>query len=113
MARIQINEQWRIESDERCWTVKRIGGLREPRSKAEIAAGEQVRDWDPMSYHDSVVSAAESLVQRMVRRSDAEGADAIARALRDATALVEAAVTPSPDWTDPRETYDKPEDVPA
>ena len=63
--RLQINDQWRIESDERCWNVQRYAGT--------YKSGKHVGKpkWVSVSYHGTLPGAINSLAQRLLRESDA------------------------------------------
>jgi len=71
MALLQINQDWRIVSDDQCWMVQRYRGIR----KTGPRAGEI--NWESVSYHANLGKAAASLAQRQLRLSEAEGLQAI------------------------------------
>ena len=67
MAKIQINTQYRLASDEHQWMVQKFKGV----AKSGRREGEEV--WESISFHRELGEAATALAKREVRCSDVDG----------------------------------------
>lgn len=66
---LPINDKWRIRSEDRQWCVEELRG------RGDKAV------WQSVSYHRKLEQAANSLLQRRVRRSEAVGVQEVIDAI--------------------------------
>ena len=68
MPIIQVDDNWRINSDEHCWMVERYRGM-----SLNKRTGEREPSWRPVTYHQSLGQAAAKLAARKLRVSEVKG----------------------------------------
>lgn len=61
---LPIDKHWRIQGTAYCWQVERF-------KPSKAGKGTEKRPpWEPVSYHQTLEAAAESLAERLVRTAD-------------------------------------------
>jgi hypothetical protein len=89
---IEVNDDYRITSDEHCWMVQRIKRFGQDSKKA----GEV--EWRPVSFHPSLPMAARSLSDRLWRVSEPGEGESLTQTIERLSGVVRAAVTASEAW---------------
>lgn len=85
MAKIQINDTWRIQSDSYQWMLQK---------KGSIIKGKGEHQWVSETFHHSIEGALKDYVERRVRLSDAEGIAEIAKETDRRLSELTQALTP-------------------
>ena len=80
---IPVDGDFRLGSDDRCWRVER---------RIHRRAGDT---WEPISWHPSLQEAVQSLAERMIWTSDAEGLTEALEEVNRVTTRLTLALSPT------------------
>ena len=86
---IPINDKYRISANKERWVVEKYGRCTDPETK------KLVDYWSPITYHQSLQSAINSLAQLMIRTSDAETVAEALKVIDQVTATLCEALEPN------------------
>jgi len=86
---IPIDDKWRIKSDEYCWHIQKLIGMRKNRQTGELE-----ENWRSQRYYSSLAQAVHGLAELEIMTSDCTTLAEALDAVRNVSDRLSHALTP-------------------